>query len=57
MSYLITMFLVIVSFCIGIMAGMIFTCNAIIEIISGLVDFLLERKSYTFPDDDDSIEE
>lgn len=52
MSYFGVFILVAIFFCIGIMAGMIMAFNGIIEIISGLVDFLIERKDYVIPDDE-----
>ena len=52
MSYFGAFVLVVVFFCLGIMAGMILAFNGIIEIISGLVDFLIERKEYVIPDDE-----
>ena len=52
MSYFGAFVLIAIFFCIGIMAGMIFAFNGIIEIISGLVDFIIERKDYVIPDDE-----
>lgn len=52
MSYFGVFILVAIFFCIGITAGMIMAFNGIIEIISGLVDFIIERKDYVIPDDE-----
>ena len=52
MSYFGVFILVAIFFCIGIMAGMILAFNGIIEIVNGLVDFLIERRDYVIPDDE-----
>ena len=52
MSYFGAFVLIAIFFCLGIMAGMLLAFNGIIEIISGLVDFLVERREYVIPDDD-----
>jgi len=52
LSYFGAFVLVAIFFCIGIMAGMILAFNGIIEIISGLVDLLIERRDYVIPDDE-----
>ena len=57
MSYPIVAFISIITFCIGMLGGIILTFNAIIEIVTGLVDFLIERRNYTIPDEDDFTEE
>ena len=41
----------------GIMVGMLLAFNAIVEIVNGIVDFLIERREYfisdeTFSDED-----
>lgn len=57
MGYIELLITIGIFFCMGIMVGMLLAFNAIVEIVNGLVDYLIERRDYfisdeTFSDED-----